>query len=199
MDVFEAILSRRSVRKFKPDDVSYETIMEILEAARWAPSSGNLQNWYFIVVKDPEKKLKLCKAALGQKFVAEAPVLIVVCSDPRKVEYIYGERGRRLYSIQNVAAAIENLLLAATAKGLGTCWVGAFNESEVKSALEIPDYIEVHAIIALGYPDESPKSSRRALDEIVFFERWGNSKYVPELYPLVEYFQKLIENLKRKS
>ena len=197
MGIIEIIKSRRSIRKYKPDDIPYEIIIELIDAARWAPSSGNLQNWYFIIVKDPEKKNKLCESAFGQRFVREAPVVIAVCSDPRKVEYIYGERGKKLYSIQNVAAAIENLLLAATEKGLGTCWVGAFKEDEVKKVLEVPEYIEIHALITLGYPDESPKSSRRDLTEIIFFEKWKNTTYAPELYPLMDYIQSLIDRFRK--
>ena len=200
MAILNVIKSRRSIRKYKAQDIPYEKVLEILEAGIWAPSSGNLQNWYFIVVKDPKKRKQLAEASMGQWFVYEAPVVIVVCSDTKKVEYFYGDRGK-FYAIQNVAAAIQNILLEAWSEGIGTCWVGAFDEKKVKEILEIPEDIEVHAIITMGYPDEKPSSNRQPLREKVFFEKWGNRVYVPKLYPLLEKLEDLnlkIEDLKTR-
>ncbi len=190
MVILNIIKGRRSIRRYKIQDIPYEKILEILEAGIWAPSSGNLQNWYFIVVKDPKKRKQLAEASMGQGFVYEAPVVIVVCSDTKKVEYFYGSRGK-FYAIQNVAAAIQNILLEAWSEGIGTCWIGAFDEKRVKEILEIPKDIEVHALVTLGYPDESPSSDRQPLREKVFFERWGNRVYIPKLYPLLEKLEDL--------
>ncbi|MCW1301070.1 MAG: nitroreductase family protein [Candidatus Nanoarchaeia archaeon] len=173
MDVFECIFRRRSVRSFLNRAVEDEKISKILEAAIHAPSSGDLQNWLFILVRDRKKKLQLAEAALGQMWMTTADVIIAVCSKTSRVTMRYGERGR-LYAIQNCAAAIENMLLAATALGLGSCWVGAFDETAVKHILNIPPEIEVHALIPIGYPAEKTIKPRRLpLEEVVFFEEFG--------------------------
>lgn len=173
MDVFEAIFERRSVRKFTGRDVSNEDLKKILEAGRWAPSAGNVQPWEVIVVRGRELKERLAEAALSQEFVAEAPVVIVVCVDLKKASRAYGERGRSLYCIQDSAAAIQNMLLAAHSLGLATCWVGAFYEEEVKDILGIPEGFRPVALIPLGYPAYKPeKPSRRKLNQIVHFEKF---------------------------
>jgi nitroreductase len=124
-------------------------------------------------VKNPETKKELAKAALDQGFVARSPVVIVVCSDLYAASDAYGQRGSGLYSIQNTAAAIENMLLAAWSRGLGSCWVGAFNEERVKDSLVLPTNIRPLAIITLGYPLRIPaKPRRRNLKDVVHAERW---------------------------
>ena len=171
MDVFEAISLRRSVRAYRSDDVPDEFIARIIDAARHAPSAGNIQPWEFIVIRKPEIKSRLAEAALYQNFIEEAPVVIVVCADQIRSSRGYGSRGASLYCIQDTAAAIENLLLAACALGLGTCWVGAFNEDKVKSVLRIPEGVRPVAIIPVGYPAEKPqKRYRRPLKEIIHYE-----------------------------
>lgn len=170
--ILEVIKTRRSIRKYKNIKVDLEKINLILEAGRWAPSSGNLQNWYFIVVQDKKKINKIAEYCM-QPWISTAPLVIVVCSDTERVVDWYGERGR-FYSIQNIAAAVQNMLLQAHSIGLGSCWIGAFNEEKIKELLKIPKNIEVHAIITLGYPDESPESERKPLEDIVFFEEWGS-------------------------
>jgi nitroreductase len=139
MDVFEAMEKRHSVRAFDPSrEVSEELVERLLACACLAPSAGNVQPWRFVVVRDPGLKGKLAAAALGQGFVARAPVVIVVCADLEAHASSYGRRGVELYSIQDTAAAVQNMLLAATALGLGTCWVGAFREEEVSGVLGLP-------------------------------------------------------------
>ena len=126
------------------------------------------------MVRDEKKKRALARAALGQSFIEEASVVIVACSNQRRISY-YGERGRKLYAIQNVAAAVQNMLLAAHALGIGSCWVGAFDETEVARILNLPSYVVPQAIIALGYPAEKPrKPARFELHEIVHEESYGN-------------------------
>lgn len=176
MDVFEAIRGRRSIRRFTPEDVDDEALLKILDAARWAPSAGNLQPWRFIVVRSRERRRRLAEAALGQRFIEEAPVDIVVCADTRVSAWGYGPRGERLYCIQDTAAATQNILLAAHALGLGTCWVGAFDERRVSEVVGLPDGVRPVAIVALGHPAESPPPRpRRGLNEVVYSEVYGRS------------------------
>jgi len=173
MDVFEAIKGRRSIRAYRNMDVSQEIVEKLIEAARWAPSAGNIQPWEFIIVRNPETKRRLAEAALRQSFIEEAPVVIVVCADEERSARGYGTRGRTLYCIQDTAAAIQNIHLAAYALGLGTCWVGAFREDEARKILNIPEGVRPVAIIPVGYPAESPSPrSRRPLKEIIHYERF---------------------------
>lgn len=174
MDVLECIFTRRSVRKFSDAPVEWEKVGILVEAAAHAPSSGNLQNWKFVVVTDKNKRAEIAESALQQRWIAKAPVHIVVCAEPEKVEQFYGIRGERLYSIQNCGAAIENLLLAAHELGLAGCWVGAFEEEMLKRVLGIPDNIRPQAIVPIGYPDEKPKETPRApLYDKVYMGSWG--------------------------
>ena len=173
MDVFEAIKGRRSIRAFKNLDIPEETIERLIDAARWAPSAGNIQPWEFIIVRNPETKRKLAEAALNQTFIEEAPVVIVVCADHERSSRGYGSRGATLYCIQDTAAAIQNIHLAATALKLGTCWIGAFREEPVKKTLGIPDGLRPVAIIPVGHPAEQPRPRpRRPLSEIIHYERF---------------------------
>jgi nitroreductase len=135
MDVLEAIKGRRSVRSFKGEkNVPEETVEELIDAARWAPSAGNIQPWEFIIVRNPDIKEKLAEAASNQSFLEEAPVVIIVCADENRSSQGYGQRGKTLYCIQDTAAAIQNIHLAAHSLGLGTCWVGAFREQRARWA-----------------------------------------------------------------
>ena len=171
MDVFEAIKKRRSIRAFKNIDVSDEIVEKLIDAARWAPSAGNIQPWEFIVVRNLDAKRRLAEAALSQTFIEEAPVVIVVCADYQRSARGYGSRGATLYCIQDTAAAIQNIHLAAIALGLGTCWIGAFREEPVKKLLGIPDGVRPVAIIPVGYPAEQPAPRpRRPLNEIIHRE-----------------------------
>jgi nitroreductase len=172
MDVLEAIKGRRSVRSFKSEkNVSKETVQELIDAARWAPSAGNIQPWEFIIVRRPETKKRLSEAALNQSFLEEAPVLIVVCADENRSSKGYGQRGRTLYCIQDTAAAIQNIHLTAHSLGLGTCWVGAFKEEEASKILKLPQGIRPVALIPVGYPSKFPSQrSKRTLDETIHYE-----------------------------
>lgn len=153
MDIYDAIYGRQSVRSFdSTKDVPQELVEKLLQAAVQAPSAGNVQPWRFVVVRDKQLKEGLVDAAFGQDFIAEAPVAVVVCADLEASSYSYGRRGSELYVIQDTAAAIENLLLAAYAEGLGTCWVGAFNEQTCASVLNLPKNIRPVAIVPVGYP-----------------------------------------------
>jgi len=174
VDLFEAIRSRRSVRAFTNEPVSDEEAMKLINAARWAPSAGNIQPWEFVVVRDPNIKRGLSAAALDQTFIEEAPVVIVVCANQLRSASGYGQRGVNLYCLQDTAAATQNMLLSAYALGLATCWVGAFHEEEARKVLNIPNGVRPVAIIPIGHPAEKPETTdRRPLSEIVHHETFG--------------------------
>lgn len=168
MDFWEVIKKRHCVRRFQDKAVEKEKIEKILYAATSAPSAGNVQDWRFIIVQSKSKRFELSEAALGQEQVVEAPVVIVICSNLDEIFGRYGERGAELYSIQNAAAATQNLLMAATDLGLGACWVGAFDEEKVKKILDLSGHYRPLAIIPLGYPAEEPETHpKKSLDEVV--------------------------------
>jgi nitroreductase len=170
MDVFEAIKKRRSIRSYADKVVEREKLIKILEAAQQAPSASNRQESRFIVVRDKEKKKELAKAAKYQKFVEEAPVVIVCCA---KTDNHVMTCGQLCYPI-DVAIAIDHITLEAVELGLGTCWIGAFYEEEVKRILSIPKEIRVVELLTLGYPKEEPSypKDRLSLAEIAFCENW---------------------------
>ncbi|MEM1578048.1 MAG: nitroreductase family protein [Archaeoglobaceae archaeon] len=166
------IFRRVSIRKFQSKEIGDETIKLILEAGNAAPSAGNLQARDFIVVKDPKKRLELAKASLRQMFIAQAPVVVVVCANYPRSMRVYGERGK-LYAEQDATAAIENILLAVTALNLGACWVGAFDEERVAEILDLPDYVRPMAIIPIGHPAEQPsRRNRYPIEELTHQEKW---------------------------
>jgi len=174
LDVFEAIRKRRSIRAFTSEDVSEEEIEKLIDAARYAPSAGNIQPWEFIVIRDFDIKRKLSMAALDQTFIEKAPVVIVVCANEVLSGRGYGSRGSTLYCLQGTAAAIQNMLLTACALGLGTCWVGAFHEEDVRKTLNIPMGLRPIAIIPIGHPAEKPEIRyKRASNEIVHYETYS--------------------------
>jgi len=171
MDVLEAIKKRRSIRAFESTDVPPEIIERLIDAARRAPSAGNIQPWEFIIVQKPEIKRKLVEAALDQTFIEEASVVIVVCANEIRSSEGYGMRGKTLYCIQDTAAAIQNMLLTACSLGLGACWIGAFQEEEAREILKIPHGIRPVAIIPVGHPAEAPEPrSIRPINQIVHYE-----------------------------
>jgi len=179
VDVFEAIKNRRSIRAFTNQPVSDKEVMKLIDAARWAPSAGNIQPWEFLVIHDPKIKRGLSAAALDQTFIEEAPVVVVVCANQLRSGRGYGSRGVNLYCLQDTAAATQNMLLAACALGLATCWVGAFQEEEARSVLNIPNGIRPVAIVPVGHPAEKPEApDRRPLNEIVHHETYGRKHQI---------------------
>ncbi len=170
MNVFEAMQQRYSVRRYQDRAVEPEKLARIMEAARLAPSAGNRQEWRFVVVTDEQLRQQLMAAAGDQGFVGQAPVVIAACAETD--EHLMG-CGQLSYPI-DVAIALEHIALQAVEEGLGTCWVGAFDEATVKQALAIPEPARVVELMPLGYPaDERKPKQRLALEEIVFHEKWG--------------------------
>ncbi len=184
MELMEAITTRRSVRKFQDRPLEEEKLRMVLEAARLAPSWANLQCWRFVVVKDPKMRgqlseLSFVKAYFSSKgyktnparsALAEAPVVIVACADPA----LSGDLGGQDYYLTDLGIAAENLMLAAHAQGLGTVFVGVFDEGKIRELLAIPASVRIVGLLPLGYPAGEPKAGppRKALEEIVFAERW---------------------------
>ncbi len=174
MDIDEAIRSRASVRSYGSANVGDGVLKELIELATQAPSAGNTQEWIFVAVRDQKSRQAIGDACFGRKFIASAPVIVVVCADMEKIEGAYGERGVGLYAAQDVAAAVENFMLAATGRGLSTCWIGAFNEQAVRNATAAPPHIRPMAMITLGYAKEKPeKPARKPLSDIAFSEAYG--------------------------
>jgi len=167
MEFSEVIAKRRSVRHFNSKlDVPDEEIRGLLENAVAAPTAGNIQPWRFTVVRSIEARERLAEA-LHQRWATSAPVVIVVSVDPRPCSARYGDRGERLYAIQDTAAAIENILLSAVDRGLSSCWIGAFDSAAVRSAIGMPEPVEPVAILPIGYCAESAgRPARRPLAEI---------------------------------
>jgi nitroreductase len=173
MEIPEIIRNRRSIRAFSERELPEEAAEVLVRAACMAPSAGNLQPWEFIAVRDPDIKRRLVEAAYGQSFIAEAPIVFLVCAVPGRSSWRYGRRGAELYCIQDTAAAIENLLLTATANGLGGCWVGAFDEERAAKAVGAPEGVRPVAIIPIGYPAETPSAPpRRPVREVLHSERY---------------------------
>lgn len=164
MSILETIKNRRSIREFQAKGIPQKLIEKLIEALIWAPSAGNLQSRKFYFVFNQEIKGKLVKAALGQDFIAQAPLVVVGCTD-NKISWRYGERGKNLYSICDVSASIENMMLLATDLGLGTVWVGAFDEKSVSKILNLPENLRPIAIVPVGYPGEKPEAPPRVSKE----------------------------------
>jgi nitroreductase len=174
MDVHEAIETRKSVRAYESKPVPNDALMRVLEAAHLAPSASNLQPWHFVVVTDAEKRKKLSEGRFAS-FLVEAPVVIVGCGDPKT--------SPRWYMV-DVAIALENIVLAATSEGLGTCWVGSFDEEKVKQMLKIPEDYRIVALLTVGYSRERGDLTRKLaylvkrrkdLTKIVSYEEFGQS------------------------
>ncbi|AJF06745.1 nitroreductase family protein [Geoalkalibacter subterraneus] len=173
MDIFQVIRDRRSVRKYMNKEVEQEKVDQVLDAARLAPSWKNMQCWRFLVLRDAARRALLLDAVPddnpGKKALAAAPLTIVLCVDPRESDV---ENGIPYY-VADGAIAFEHLCLAAHALGLGTCWIGWYDEAKIKEAFGIPDPFRVIGFTPLGYPEREPKPRpRKSLDEIVFYDVW---------------------------
>jgi nitroreductase len=173
MEVLEAIRKRHSVRAYMAQEIPAEKLDMVLEAGRLAPSAGNIQPWHFIVVTNQQKRNMLSKGRFA-KFLRESPVVIVGCGDRTA--------SPNWYKV-DTAIALQNMVLTATSEGLGTCWVGSFDENQVRTLLGIPEKFRVVALLALGYPREELDlvtkvlhlfRRKRKIDKIVSLETFGN-------------------------
>jgi nitroreductase len=169
VDILNLLKSRRSIRVYQDRPIPNDLLLQILEAGRWAPTGANLQPWRFIVVTDPETRRRIGEVTrflfIKSSHVEKAPVVIILGFNTQKGKY-----GR-----YDVTLAGGNMMTMATNLGLGTCWIGAFDESKVKEILEIPENIEVIGLITLGYPGENAEVPPRVeLEKIVHWESWSN-------------------------
>jgi nitroreductase len=169
MDVFDAISQRSSIRAYKTTDVEEDKLKKILEAAKFSPSASNRQDWKFVIIRSKETKKKLARAAFGQSFIGEAPIVIVACGTEPKT---FMACGQPAYTV-DVSIAFTHMILQAQELGLGTCWIGAFEEDEVKKVLNIPKEIRVVAMTPVGYPNQSPSQKfRKSLEQIACYEKY---------------------------
>jgi len=175
MEFYEVIRTRRSIRSYKPDPIPEGVLNRVLEAVRIAPSGSNRQPWRFILVKDKGLRRRLVHACGDQGFIAEAPAVVVACG--YDVHYNRGGYMGEMSVLVDVSIAFTHLILAARAEGLGTCWIGSFDNEEVKEILGIPEGVNVVAVTPLGFPrDEGFREPgpRKALKEIVSLNKFEN-------------------------
>lgn len=176
MDLEKAIEERCSVRHYKDKEVEKEKLVKVLNAGRLSPSSGNIQNWAFVVVDDNEKKKMICDAC-NQDWMLDAPVFIVILGDEKKAVEYYGERGEKLYTIENCSMAAQNMMLEAVSLGLGSCFVAAFIDEKIIEIINAPSHMRPIGIITLGYPkgniDKDEKKGRDSLYSKVYFNKYG--------------------------
>jgi len=183
LDFFETVTKRRSVRSYEQTPVPDEVLVEVLGAARLAPSAGNKQPWHFIVVKDEDKRARIAKGCRYGKFLSEAPVVIIACGDKKA--------SPRWYAV-DTSIALEHLVLAATALKLGTCWIGSFKREEIREMLKVPENLEIVALMALGYPRKNidlmvkvfhAVRRKKKLEKIISSEIYGEK---PKWKPLTK-------------
>ncbi|GAG65253.1 unnamed protein product [marine sediment metagenome] len=172
--VLEAIKKRQSVRSYQDKEIPEDVLQQVLEAGRLAPSASNKQNWKFIVVKDEDLRKKLVPACKNQEFIGEAPVVIAGCgTDP---DYVM-TCGEHSYSI-DLAIALDHMSLEAASLGLGTCWIGAFYQDQVKEILSVPEDVRVVSLMPLGYPKKlGTKTGRKPLSEIICYNKYTSWTY----------------------
>ncbi|WXG44953.1 MAG: nitroreductase family protein [Promethearchaeati archaeon SRVP18_Atabeyarchaeia-1] len=173
LDFFEVIEKRRSTRAYLDKEVEEEKLQKVLEAGNAAPSAGNLQAYEIVVVKSKRQKVAISGAAHGQTFIAQAPVVLVVLANQKRSATKYGKRGSDLYAIQDSTIAASYMQLAATALGLSTCWVGAYDDAAVAEAIgaDMSKGFKPEAVLPIGYSKETPRPTpRRKLSELIHKE-----------------------------
>ncbi len=183
---FDSILKKRSsIRKYSPKKISLAEVLKIAEAARYSPMAGNFPVLKIIIVGNQKKKSELAEAAAKQYFIADSSYIIVVCSEIKKLERSYEKRAEK-YSKQQAGAAIQNMLLKTTELGLASCWIGAFDENAVRTVLNIPENVEVEALLPIGKEAKKIKSLKQKqrkkpeLKSMTFFEKWGQTEFKPD-------------------
>jgi nitroreductase len=174
MEFYEVVKTRRSVRTFKPDELNPESMARVLEAVRLSPSGSNRQPWKFVLVSDSEKKAEVVAACGGQAWIDEAPIVVVACG--RKTGSNRGGYMGDMSFLVDISIAFTQFILAARAEGLGTCWIGDFENEAIKGALGVPEDYDVVAVSPLGYPMTEnafhETDRRKPLSEIVSHEKF---------------------------
>jgi len=168
MDFLEVIYKRSSIRSFSSESIPMEILHSIFDATNRAPSAGNLQAYEIYVVKDLHTRELISHAAFNQDFIAQAPIVLIFCAHPSRSEVRYRDRGVRLYSIQDATIACTYAMLASHSMGLGTVWVGAFDEKQIRNIINLSQDIIPVAILPIGYAKEKPLfRTRRELNDLV--------------------------------
>jgi len=186
MDFNKVIKKRASIRDYSDKEVKYDKIIDAIEAANLAPSPGNIPIIRYIVVEDKETINNLADAC-QQDFVKDAKILVVICSNPKKVKSMYDERADK-YVKQHAGAVIENFLLKITEMKLASCWIGAFSEVTVKNILGVPEDVDIEAILPIAYQTKADKTIQKPKTELgvlVYFDKYGNKykKPVTKIFP----------------
>ena len=164
MDTIEALMKRRSCRAYKPGRVPDEHLSTILEAGRYAPSAGNTQPWRFVTARNPELKEEIAEACSEQYWMADADIILTGIGAPEESR---GHEDWKWYPV-DVAIAMQNMILAATALGYGTCWIGAFDQQQVKQLLNIPPEMHIIALAPIGIPDDVHEAPPRKSWDVLF-------------------------------
>jgi len=201
MNLDQIFDSRHSIRDYKDKDVSYDLIGELIDSARKAPSSGNVQNWRFIIVKDKKKKNDIATASLKQYWMNQAPVHIVVCYDDINIRELYPKLHEE-FSLLNSAITSTHILLKATELKLGTCIVAVFDKNAISKILKLPSNIHPVLIITVGYTKGRHKVTKRhPIEDIIYFDEYGfaRKKRDATMFPLQKQVQKLSEKIKKEK
>jgi len=198
MDTLSCIKKRRSIRNFKEKEISEKVLLGIIEAGRWAPSPANMQNTRFVVVEDASVKEQIASATHQKDAILNSSAVIIVCSLTEAVRKAF-PKGGEFYATQSTAAAIQNILLAATSKGIGSLWIGAFSDFDVRKATQIANDVEIHALIALGYSAEKPSiPGRIKLCDLTYFEKWFSlDKTKFNIFPLSESSEAILKKAEK--
>ena len=173
MDFYHVIKTRRSIRSFSDKRIPDDVLARVLDAARIAPSGSNRQPWRFILVSDAELRQSLVPACHNQRFIAQAPLAIAACG--YDIEFDRGDWMGKHSAIVDVTIAMDHLILAARAEGLGTCWIGSFSDEQVKAVLRVPEDWHVVALTPLGYPQGeafAETTDRKPLEEVICHNTW---------------------------
>jgi nitroreductase len=167
MPLIDLVLSRRSVRRYEKKDIPKDVLGSILEAGRQAPSAANKQPWHFIVLTKVEIKNELSKGVFN-RFLKDAPVTIVGCAHKDLIA--------SKWSIISTTIALQNMVVAAWVMGVGSCWIGDFNEEKVKKLLNIPESWNVVSLVTFGYPAEKRQPiKKKSIEEIVSYNKFGKA------------------------
>jgi nitroreductase len=170
--MMDLIKTRRSIRMYKDDDVDDSTLLELIEAATWAPSGSNVQPWYFVVVKD--KKVLHQINSFSPGMFGGPPAVIAMCTDRQKAYDKAGPLGRDELATMDICMASQNLMLLATEKGLGTCPIRSFSRTAISKILNLPDHIHPDLLISVGYPAKPAQApKRKPVSEVTYFDTWG--------------------------
>lgn len=170
MEFNDVLYSRQSIRAFTDKRITKDEVTRLLDSATQAPSACNMQSWHFFAITDADVIKRLADAGCYAQWVANAPLVVVICTDGNEIVNRFGEKARDLFILQDTAAATENMLLAATNMGYGGCWIGSFNGGNLRKELNIDDKYNVVAVTPIGEPAEkAPKRGRKPLNEVVTF------------------------------